>query len=66
MSTPVPPRTEPFDGLPPVALEFGAWLKFNSELNVQLREFEARYVRPRRHAVTRNPQPGRMTPRKPR
>ena len=68
MSTPVPPRAEPYDGLPPVALDFSAWLKFNKGINAQLRQLEHVYFRPRQNAVVAGiePQSGRISPRKPR
>ena len=68
MSTPVPPPASRFDNLPPVSLDFGAWLKFNADMNRQIRDLERRFFRPREHALASaiSPAAGRLAPRKPR
>lgn len=35
--------------LPPLPIDDGALLKFSRELNLQLHDFEQRFVQPRRH-----------------
>ncbi|MCA9234465.1 MAG: hypothetical protein KDA44_03290 [Planctomycetales bacterium] len=67
MSTPVPPRTRPYNGLPPVSLDLRALLDFNRSISAQLNDFEERFYRQREHPIVTpaGPAAGRMAPRKP-
>jgi len=49
MAEQIPLPAKAHSGLPAVSIDDGALLKFSREINMRLKDFEQRFVKPRQH-----------------